>query len=117
MARPPLDIDPEQVAKLAALHCTTKEIADFFECSPDTIERRFAAELTKGRSTGKIKLRRLQWQIAEGKHAVMCIFLGKQYLGQKDKSEEEIDAISKGLARAYTKEEIIEMIKAARGSK
>lgn len=35
------------------------------------------------RKTGKISLRRMQWRLAE-KNATMAIFLGKQYLGQRD---------------------------------
>ncbi len=80
-------IDPIEVEKLAAMHCSTAEIAAFFECSSDTIERRFAAILIKGKEKGKSKLRRLQWQSAEKGNVVMLIWLGKQYLGQTDKQE------------------------------
>lgn len=87
MARPKLNIDPVEVGKLASMGCTTSEIASFFDCSEDTIERRFAGELHKGREKGKIKLRRLQLQAAEKGNVVMLIWLGKQMLGQKDKQE------------------------------
>ena len=40
MARPKkYNIDTEQVEKLAGLGCTNTEIASFFGCSPDLIER------------------------------------------------------------------------------
>jgi len=84
MARPKIQIDPIEVEKLAAMGCTTKEIASFFDCSVDTIDRRFAESLLKGKEKGKIKLRRLQWQAAEKGNVAMLIFLGKQYLGQRD---------------------------------
>ncbi len=87
MARPKAKIDADQVEKLAAIGCSNNEIAGFFEVSKDTIERRFAAELSKGRESGKIRLRRLQWQSAEKGNVVMQIFLGKQMLGQADKTE------------------------------
>jgi hypothetical protein len=44
--------------------------------------------LTAARSKGKASLRRFQWQLAEKGNAVMCIFLGKNMLGQRDKHEE-----------------------------
>lgn len=90
MARPKIEINPIEVEKLAAMQCTNSEIAAFFDCSQDTIERRFAAELAKGREKGKAKLRRLQWQSAEKGNVVMQIWLGKQILGQSDKTESKI---------------------------
>ena len=52
---------------------------------------------------GKISLRRNQWRLAE-KSATMAIWLGKQYLGQKDQVEASVavdtakeDALSKSL--------------------
>lgn len=89
MARPQIEIDHEEVIKLASIGCSNEEIAAFFDCSKDTIERRFAAELTKGRENGKTRLRRLQWQAATKGNVVMQIWLGKQMLGQKDKQETE----------------------------
>lgn len=89
MARPPIPIDADEVIKLASIGCSNDEIAAFFDCSKDTIERRFAAELNKGRENGKTRLRRLQWQSATKGNVVMQIWLGKQMLGQKDKQELE----------------------------
>jgi len=91
MARPRIKIDAEQVLKLASIGCTNDEIAGFFQCSKDTIERRFAAELAKGRQEGKIRLRKLQLEIASKGNAVMAIWLGKQMLGQTDKVEHSGD--------------------------
>lgn len=93
MARPKLEIDAEQVRKLAAMHCTTQEIAAFFDCSRDTIEGRFSAELNKGRQQGKMQLRDWQLQSARKGNVAMLIFLGKQYLGQSDKVEQRIDPV------------------------
>lgn len=91
MARPRIQIDPIEVEKLAAMGCTTKEIASFFDCSVDTIDRRFADNLLKGKDKGKIKLRRLQWQAAEKGNVVMLIFLGKQILEQRDNFNDDIN--------------------------
>lgn len=87
MARPQLEIDGKEVMKLASIGCSNDEIAAFFDCSKDTIERRFAAELHKGRENGKTRLRRLQLQAAQKGNVVMLIWLGKQMLGQSDKQE------------------------------
>ena len=95
--RPKKEIDIEQFKKLCGLHCTCEEIAGFFECSDETIQRfckmnfqddngkpmTFGDVFKKYSAAGKISLRRMQWHLAE-KSASMAIWLGKQYLGQKD---------------------------------
>lgn len=94
MARPRKDIDGEQFKKLCAIQCTLAEIAGWFDCSEDTIERWCKRTFGKGfadtfkthSQSGKISLRRYQFKLAE-KNAAMAIFLGKQYLGQKDEPD------------------------------
>lgn len=89
--RPKKVIDFEIFKKLCALQCTKEEIAGFFDCSEDTIEKfcknesgeRFSALYKKFSQSGKISLRRSQFRLAETNSA-MAIFLGKQYLGQSD---------------------------------
>ena len=117
MGRPILQIDGEQVRKLAAMHCTVQEIADFFGCSRETVYKRFSPELTAGRAQGKMDLRTQQFKAARNGSAAMNIWLGKQYLGQKDQqeivavdeeekrlSDEEVDAMLKKI----TGDDIIE---------
>ena len=95
MARPRKEISQQEFEKLCWLQCTQQEIADWFDCSPDTIERwcqreynkRFAEVFAQNRGKGKISLRRMQWQLAE-KSPAMAIFLGKNMLGQTDKVEQ-----------------------------
>lgn len=84
MARPKLQIDPAQVYKLAQIGCKNDEIANWFGCSTDTIEKRFSAELAKGKSELKMSLRRWQLKAAEKGNATLLIWLGKQLLGQRD---------------------------------
>jgi len=85
VGRPKLDIDPEQVTRLARLHCTMNEMASFFNCHIDTLRDNFSNEIDKGRSEGNISLRRKQWQMAVEKgNVVMLIWLGKQMLGQRN---------------------------------
>lgn len=89
--RPRKEIDRKEFEKLCGLQCTEEEIASWFDCTVDTIEnwckreygRKFSEVFSEKRSYGKISLRRTQWQLAE-KNASMAIFLGKNYLGQRD---------------------------------
>src|SRR4051812_41414913 len=90
MARPKKNIDPLQVRKLAELGSSCVEIAEFFGVDRGTVQRRFAAEIDKGRAVLKIKLRRLQIKSAENGSVAMQIFLGKVLLGQKEHIEEAI---------------------------
>lgn len=91
MGRPMKDIDQKNFESLCGLQCTLPEIAAFFDCSADTIERwckrtygeTFADTYNKLCGKGKLSLRRAQFKLAE-KSAAMAIFLGKQYLGQTD---------------------------------
>lgn len=93
MARPPIELDWEQIDLYLQCQSTLNEVAMFCHCSHDTIER--ACKRDKGmsfgqyaeekREGGKISLRRAQWQKAVDKQdTTMLIWLGKQYLNQKD---------------------------------
>ena len=88
MARPKkYQIDTSQLQKLATLGCTNKEMADFFGCSADLLEKSYSEFLTKGRAEQKMRLRQLQWKACENGNVSMLIFLGKNMLGQQDKIE------------------------------
>ena len=91
MSRPQKEIDQKIFEGLCAIQCTEEEVADAFDVSVDTISRwcqrtygeGFAEVFAKKRGKGRISLRRVQFKLAE-KNATMAIFLGKQYLGQRD---------------------------------
>ena len=93
-----ISIDWEAFDKLCGLQCTQEEIADFFSCSVDTIERAvkrdkgksFAEYFLQKRGLGKVALRRNQFRMAETS-ATMAIWLGKQYLDQKDDRSIELN--------------------------
>ena len=80
-------INPVQVEKLAAMHSSVPEIAAVIDCSRDTLDRRFADVMAKGRENGRAKLRHLQWKSANAGNVTMQIWLGKQLLHQTDKHE------------------------------
>jgi hypothetical protein len=92
MARPKKEVSGKLVQELAALGCKVTEIASALDVSPDTLQRRFAAELAKGKDNLRISLRRLQIQAAQKGNVVMLIWLGKQYLDQSEKVEQQVDA-------------------------
>ena len=90
MARPKkYNIDTEQLEKLASFGCTNTEIASFFGCSSDLIEKSYSEFLTKGREKGKIRLRQWQMKAAEKGNVSMLIWLGKQLLGQSEHPPEK----------------------------
>lgn len=98
MARPRIEIDKENFEKLCGLQCTEKEICSFFGITDKTLtswcnrtyNMSFSEVFEEKRGTGKISLRRAQFELAK-KNAAMAIFLGKQYLGQTDKPLVEIN--------------------------
>jgi len=92
MARPKIQIDEQQVFKLAKLQCTNEEIAQFFNVNRDTISDRFSAVILKGREVGRTSLRRAQFKHAIKGNPTLLIWLGKQYLGQTEKLEKEKEA-------------------------
>lgn len=91
--RKTIQVDWVTVDKLAMIHCTGPEIAGFLNIDEDTLTAAakrdhgvlFSEYLAKKRANGRASLRRSQWLLAtEAKNPTMLIFLGKQYLGQKD---------------------------------
>ena len=111
MARPRKEIDQKQFENLCGLQCTLEEICGWFGVTDKTLNswckrtysESFSEVFRQKRSTGKISLRRSQWRLAE-KNANMAIWLGKQYLGQKDivevgveKDNVQEDALSQSL--------------------
>ena len=91
MARPRKEIDQRQFESLCGLQCTQEEICGFFDCDDMTLNRwckrtyrmRFSEVFKIKRQRGKVSLRRNQWKLSESSTA-MAIWLGKQYLDQKD---------------------------------
>ncbi len=99
--RPKKEVDFSKIDSLASMHCTAQEIVEFMNAtgdklSYDTVDRRIRSEhgMTfaeyinkKHMALAKPKLRKLQWAAAESGNVTMLIWLGKQYLGQSDKTE------------------------------
>ena len=83
-ARPLAEVDEGQVFKLAQFGCTYDEIGSFFDVNGDTIRRRFAPTVAKGRDYLKRVIRKKQVELAMRGDRTMLIWLGKQLLDQKE---------------------------------
>ena len=77
-------VTPDDVYKLAAMGCTDREIANWFNTKDDTLRYNFAEILLKGREDLKMALRQAMLKNALGGNAVMQIWLSKNYLGFSD---------------------------------
>ena len=101
MSRKAINIDKDQFEELLSLQCTKEDIAGFFHCSHDTIERwckktyrkNFLSVAEDYRSVGRVSLRRYQFAMAERGNVPMLIHLGKQYLDQSDKTEMKVSGV------------------------
>ena len=100
--RPRKEIDKKQFESLCAFQCTLFEVCSFFDVTDKTLDawcRRtyganFSEVFREKRQIGKISLRRSQFKLAES-NATMAIWLGKQYLGQKDNADDMQNALTK----------------------
>jgi len=98
MGRPLLPVDWALVDKLLAIQCTKLEICGVIGVSDDTLSRRchdekgttFAEYSIQKKTPGRMNLRRKQFEVALSGNVSMLIWLGKQILDQKDKSEVEL---------------------------
>lgn len=84
---------------LCSIQCTKEEICAVLEVSEKTLNswcnsvygENFSLVFNEKREYGKSSLRRTQWKLAE-KNPTMAIWLGKQYLKQRDNIELEHNA-------------------------
>jgi hypothetical protein len=89
MARPRKTVDAKSVVDLASKSLTVEEIAARLEISADTLTRRFADQIARGRQLCNASLHRKQFERAMAGSDKMLIHLGKNRLGQKDTVEHE----------------------------
>jgi hypothetical protein len=83
----------KQINTLARMQCTKKEAAAVLGVHRDTLATFFGQHekaneaWEDGLETGKVSLRRAQYKNATEGNVTMQIWLGKQWLDQKDKAE------------------------------
>lgn len=87
VARPRKDVDERTVTEAIAHGNTVEDAASILGVSKDTLERRFAACIEKGRAEMRSSLRKKQFELAMSGNPTMQIWLGKQLLGQSDKQD------------------------------
>jgi hypothetical protein len=89
--RPKKYIDLAMVARGASIACTKEELAALCGVAPSTFYKHLAEDpaiqeaIDSGASMGRATLRRAQWKgaVTDG-NPTMLIWLGKQFLGQRD---------------------------------
>lgn len=99
LGRPRKEVDWDQVDKMCQIQCTAEEMAHVLGVSEDTLSRRcqethditIADYIKQHRSEGKMSLRRWQMEAAKKGNAALLIWLGKQYLGQREDYNPESD--------------------------
>jgi hypothetical protein len=102
--RPRKKIDQEQFEKLCKLQCTIDEFCCYFDCNTDTLEKwckktykmNFSEVFRIKKGSGKISLRRKQFEVALSGNPTMLIWLGRNMLGQTDKIDLSIDSKKDG---------------------
>lgn len=90
---PMIQIDYAAVERAASIGCTKDEISAVLGISRAALynhmnrDPEVKAAIDRGSDKGKATLRRMQWRGAESGNPTMLIWLGKQLLDQRDKSE------------------------------
>lgn len=126
--RPKVQLSSSQwktAEQMAYIQCTRDEISGVLGIDHDTFTRcikdlgfdNFSAWFKKHSSGGKMSLRRNQFKMSE-KNPTMAIWLGKQYLGQKDQADISGDIrVSKAFDTSkMSKEEYIKFMKEQLGN-
>tara|TARA_R110002110_G_scaffold86172_3_gene224934 strand:- start:440 stop:784 length:345 start_codon:yes stop_codon:yes gene_type:complete len=93
--KPFAKIDWEQVDKMCGIHCTGEEQSGILGVDYDTLNAACKREKKMGfsdyfrqkSSSGRMSLRRRQYSLAMDGNPTMLVWLGKNWLGQADKSE------------------------------
>lgn len=96
--RPFKDVDWRMVEELCQLQCTKPEIVGVLGFSEDTLERAikreygigYAEYYAQNSAGGKVSLRRRQRRLADEGNAALCIWLGKQWLNQKEPDRDQL---------------------------
>lgn len=118
MSRHKIEIDWSKVDKYLQAQCDGVGIAGLLGIHPNTLYRlceekfkiSFSEYSAKKRGEGKELLRAKQFQLAMEGDKTMLVWLGKQYLAQREKTESDITIND----NQETKEEFLEKIRKAK---
>ena len=88
--RPKIIVDIEILKNLASIGCPDYEIASVLNVSARTLKRNYAEIIEQYKEKGKASLRKKMWDKAVKKdNTNMQIWLSKNYLGMKDRTQTE----------------------------
>lgn len=118
--RPKKEFNQETFEELCSLQCTKEEICSVLKCDEKTLTRMcedtyglsFSDAFKTYSAGGKTSLRRAQYKSALSGNATLLVWLGKQYLGQKDiitvgnNDEIEDDPLTKAIKKSMAKNQI-----------
>lgn len=98
--RPRVPVDVSLVDQLCIIQCTGEEVAAVLGIDYDALNRALKRQTGKGFAdyfaskapSGRMSLRRVQWQAAMAGDRTMLVWLGKNVLGQLDRQDHRIDA-------------------------
>ncbi|CAN5950590.1 unnamed protein product [Sphagnum jensenii] len=102
--RPRIELNPDEIRKLAALNCTIKEIANFFNVSTDTISDNYSSAVEAGREDGKISVRRMLMDHGRKGNTVALKYLIHNVLKERLDPEINVKDILKQLSQMSEKE-------------
>ena len=122
MSRQKINIDWKRFEAYCAMQCTLREIADYFNCSEMTIERKvkehynccFVDIFKRKRQKGLMSLRANLFKLSE-KQGNVAIFLAKNWLGMADKQEIEHSGNINNKAEDMSDKELANIIASRRG--
>ena len=114
MARPIKEIDWDKLARICQYPMKNEDIAAILDLSVDTIFRAikkkykisFAEYKDQKQSNLRFTLLSKQIEVAKSGNVTMLIWLGKQYLDQKDKKEISAEDVNSAIILSYSKESI-----------
>lgn len=113
IGRPPREFDEKIVKGLCEVLCTVDEIEHILRCDQRSLDywckrnfegESFATVYKRFSEGGKASLRRNQFNLSKT-NSSMAIWLGKQWLGQKDISREEVKDIGQDIINAIRESE------------
>jgi len=95
--RPRYEVDYKKLDTMCAIQCTGEECAAILGVDYDTLNRALKRDGNTGfaeyyrikGSKGKMSLRRRQYECAMAGNSTMLVWLGKQWLKQSDKNQDD----------------------------
>ena len=121
--KPIKQIDYKKLDAMCAIQCTGEECASILGMDYDTLNAALKRDGNTGFSdyfkiksaTGKMSLRRKQYNLAESGNATMLIWLGKQWLGQCEKHDDKTQEEAQPLKINFTVNDAKSEISVTRG--